>query len=308
MEKQPRTLIEAIRYFSDLDVCTEFVAQLRWNGTPTCERCGSVESYYLAKRRVWTCKGCARQYSVKVGTIFEDSALGLDKWLPAVWLIANSKNGISSHELGRALGVTQKSAWFMLHRIRLAMKAGSLDKMSGTVEVDETYVGGLSKNMHKAVRAEKITGGGMVDKTAVIGALNRGGEVRAEVIENTTAATLTGYVKSNVADDSIVYTDAAPAYNTLRYNFEHGFTDHSLGEYVNGVIHTNGIEGFWALLKRSIKGTYVAIAPKHLGRYVDERAFAYNNRKAHDFQRFQLALTTIAGRRLTYAELTAKEA
>ena len=303
---QPRTLIEAIRYFSDLDVCTEFVAKLRWEDGPVCDRCGGVESYYLAKRRVWKCKACSRQYSVKVGTIFEDSALGLDKWLPAVWLIANSKNGISSHELGRSLGVTQKSAWFMLHRIRLAMKAGSLDKMTGTVEVDETYVGGLSKNMHKAVRAEKITGGGMVDKTAVIGVLNRGGEVRAEVIQDTTAATLTGYVKANVVVDSKVYTDSASAYNTLRYNFEHGFTDHSLGQYVNGIIHTNGIEGFWALLKRSIKGTYVAIAPKHLGRYVDERAFAYNNRTSHDFGRFQLALSTIAGRRLTYAELTGK--
>lgn len=306
-EAQPRTLIEAIRYFADLDVCTEFVAQLRWNGTPVCERCGSVESYYLASRRVWKCKGCKRQYSVKVGTIFEDSALGLDKWLPAVWLIANSKNGISSHELGRALGVTQKSAWFMLHRIRLAMKLGTLEKINGTAEVDETYVGGIAKNMHAVERAAKIKGGGPnSNMTTVIGALERGGSVRAEVIADTTGLTLRGYVKANVKVGTVVNTDSAPAYKALRQEFTHGVVDHSLGEYVNGLVHTNGIENFWSLVKRSIKGTYISVAPFHLERYIDERVFTFNNRKSNDFGRFQLALDTIAGRRLTYAELTGK--
>ena len=307
MEKQPRTLLEAIRYFSDLDVCTQFVAQLRWNGTPTCDRCASVESYYLAKRRVWKCKGCARQYSVKVGTIFEDSALGLDKWLPAVWLIANSKNGISSHELGRSLGVTQKSAWFMLHRIRLAMRGGSVEMFSGVVEVDETYVGGIAKNMHAKERREKhILGGGPSHMTGVIGAVERGGSVTAKVIPDATVPTLQGFVKDNVHRQSVVYTDAHRSYVGLRGDFKHSSVDHGLGEYVNGLVHTNGIENFWSLLKRGLKGTYIAIDPVHLFRYVDERVFTFNNRKDNDFGRFNLALVGIANRRLTYAELTGK--
>src|SRR5665647_944908 len=167
----PETLIEAIRYFTDIDVCTEFVAAMRWPEGPVCERCGGMEHSYLATRRLWKCKACKRQFSVKVGTIFEDSPLGLDKWLPAVWLIANSKNGISSHELGRALGITQKSAWFMLHRIRLAMQDGSFDKIDGIVEVDETFIGGLTKNMHAQKRAELKVGGGTKGKTIVVGAL-----------------------------------------------------------------------------------------------------------------------------------------
>jgi transposase-like protein len=303
---QPRTLLEAIRYFSDLEVCTQFVAQLRWGGTPTCDRCGSVESYYLAKRRVWKCKGCSRQYSVKVGTIFEDSALGLDKWLPAVWLIANSKNGISSHELGRALGVTQKSAWFMLHRIRLAMQSGSIEMFTGTVEVDETYVGGIAKNMHANERKQKVTGGGSTHMTAVIGAVERGGNVTAKVVDDTTLSTLQGFVKENVHRQSVVYTDGARGYIGLGGSFKHASVDHKLGEYVNGIIHTNGIENFWSLLKRGIKGTYISIAPFHLFRYVDERAFTFNHRDNSDYGRFALALDGITGRRVTYAKLTGK--
>jgi len=194
----PTNLVGAIRYFSDLDICTEFVANLRWPSGPVCPRCGCVEYSYLTTRRVWKCKGCKRQYSVKVGTIFEDSPLGLDKWLPAVWLIANSKNGISSHELGRALGVTQKSAWFMLHRIRLAMQTGTFDKLDGAVEVDETFIGGKARNMHKHVRARKITGTGGKDKTVVVGVKQRGGEMRAAVVPDTKGPTLRRHVTENV--------------------------------------------------------------------------------------------------------------
>jgi len=305
-QPQPKTLLEAIRYFSDLNVATDFVAQMKWENGPVCDRCGSVESYHLVKRRVWKCKGCGRQYSVKVGTIFEDSPLGLDKWLPAVWLIANSKNGVSSHELGRALGVTQKSAWFMLHRIRLAMATGTFEKLSGIAEVDETFVGGKATNMHAKQRTEKITGTGGTDKTIVVGVLERGGEVRAEVVPDRKAGTLMDFINENVEPNSTVYTDSHQGYAPVRWNFEHGMTDHSLGEYVNGAIHTNGIENFWSLLKRSIAGTYLSIAPKHLIAYVDERAFAFNNRKTSDFDRFSTVLTQVAGRRLTYAELTGK--
>jgi transposase-like protein len=300
----PLSLIEAVVYFSDKAKASEFVAKMRWaDGIPICPNCDSRDHYYLASRRVWKCKICKRQFSVKVGTIFEDSPLPLTKWLPAVWLLANSKNGVSSHELARAIGVTQKTAWFMLHRIREAMRNGSTDKLSGIVEVDETYVGGVAKNMHAKDRKRRITGGGGVDKTAVIGALQRDGEVRAELITDMSATGLQGYVRDNVADDSKVFTDAASAYKGLRWNFEHGATDHKAGEYVSGIIHTNGIEGFWALLKRSIRGTYIAIAPKHLQAYIDERAFAYNNREDHDLFRFVKTVSQISGRRLTYREL-----
>src|ERR1700719_1362733 len=150
---KPTSLIEEIRYFSDLDVCTDFVANLRWPDGPVCPRCGSTEYSYLTTRRLWKCKGCKKQYSVKLGTIFEDSPLGLDKWLPAIWLLANSKNGISSYELHRALGVTQKTAWFMLSRIRLAMQTKSFTKLKGEVEADETFIGGKRANMHKSKKA-----------------------------------------------------------------------------------------------------------------------------------------------------------
>src|SRR5215213_1739653 len=195
---KPTNLLQAVRYFADLDVCTKFVANLRWPNGPICPRCDGREHSYLTTRRLWKCKSCKKQFSVKLGTIFEDSPLGLDKWLPAVWLAANSKNGISSHELGRALGITQKSAWFMLHRIRLAMQTGSFDQFDGTVEVDETYIGGRARNMHKAERARKITGTGGQDKAKVLGMIERGGKVRAEVITDVKRSTLQGRVREIV--------------------------------------------------------------------------------------------------------------
>jgi transposase-like protein len=221
----PTTLIEAIRYFSDLDVCTDFVAHLRWPNGPACPRCGGVEHSYLTTRRLWKCKGCKKQFSVKVGTIFEDSALGLDKWLPAIWLIANSKNGISSHELGRALGVTQKSAWFMLHRIRLAMHTGSFNKLDGEIEVDETYIGGKARNMHKDVRKRRITGTGGKDKTAVVGIRQRDGETRARVISDNKRSTLHGQIVEHVEPGATVYTDVHRSYSGLDRMYEHETVD-----------------------------------------------------------------------------------
>ncbi|HEX4401051.1 MAG TPA: IS1595 family transposase [Galbitalea sp.] len=305
-ERKPQTLIEAIRYFSDLDVANAFVADLRWSDGPVCDKCGGVETSYLTTRRIWKCKACKRQFSVKVGTIFEDSPLGLDKWLPAVWMIANSKNGVSSHELGRALGVTQKSAWFMLHRIRLAMQTGTFDKFNGIVEVDETYIGGDERNRHAAQKEGKKPGWGGVGKIIVAGALNRGGEVRAEIIPSRRSETLVPFIKANVEQNSTVYTDSLRAYNPIKADFDHDTVDHHIGQYVNGVVYTNGIENFWSLLKRSLKGTYIHVAADHLFRYVDERAFAFNNRKTTDLDRFTIALNNVAGRRLDYKTLTGK--
>jgi transposase-like protein len=307
-KSQPTSLIEAIRYFADLDVCTDFVAALRWPDGPYCPKCGCTEYSYLTTRRIWKCKGCKHQYSVKVGTVFEESRLGLDKWLPAVWLAANSKNGISSHELARALGVTQKSAWFMLHRIRLAMQRESI-MLSGEVEVDETFVGGKAGNMHKSVRERKglSKGGGSIDKTVVLGMRERGtGKVRAEVIPDVQKATLRPAVEQAVKPGSTVYTDQWRGYTGLEGRYDHETINH-LESYVEGRVHTNGIENFWSLLKRGLNGTYVSVEPFHLFRYLDERVFTYNLRDLTDLGRFSAVLAAVSGQRLTYAELIATD-
>ncbi len=301
----PTTLLEAVRYFSDLDVANEFVAKMRWPDGPVCPRCGGVEHSYLTTRRLWKCKACKRQFSVKVGTIFEDSPLGLDKWLPAVWLIANSKNGISSHELARALGVTQKSTWFMLHRIRLAMQTKTFEKLSGTVEADETDIGGKARNMHKHKRAQKIKTRGYTDKTAVLGVVERGGEVRATVVPDNTRKTIQPLVREAVEPGSSLFTDFHGGYHGLGKDYDHRVVDH-LVAYVDGQVHTNVMENFWSLLKRGLHGTYISVQPFHLFRYVDERAFAFNKRELTDLGRFSAVLSEVSGRRLTWAALTGK--
>lgn len=302
----PKNLVEAIRYFSDPNRAFDFVVKMRWaDGRVTCPRCGHDGVSFLTTRRIWKCKGCRRQFSVKVGTIFEDSPLGFDKWLPAIWLIANSKNSISSHELARSLGVTQKSAWFMLHRIREAMASGTFAKMSGTTEVDDTFIGGLAKNMHRNVRKQKITGTGGVDKMVVQGARNRdAGTVTAQVIDREDAATIQGNVYKWVEPGSALFTDTASAYNGLEADYAVKQVNHNRGEYVSGTVHTNGIENYWSLLKRSIKGTQIHVSPDHLHRYVTERTFAYNNRETDDLGRMRTATSGAAGRRLTWNELT----
>lgn len=307
--RDPQTLLEAVRYFSDPDVALDFVRRFRWpNGEPVCPDCGGTEHSFLTTRRIWKCrnKSCRRQFSAKVGTIFEDSPLGWDKWLPAVWLIANSKNSISSHELGRALGVTQKTAWFMLHRIRDAMQTKTFRKLDGTVEADETYVGGKISNMHQKARERRgIEGRGgtpNTGKTAVFGAVERGGHVRAFPVPSTDKTTLGGAVWHNVEVGAELYTDDAPQYRELEQFYAHKHVDHSK-EYVSGSVHTNTVENFWSLLKRAIKGSQVHVAPEHLHRYVTERSFAYNYRDRTDNARMRFALAGAAGKRLTYAQL-----
>lgn len=302
-KKKPTSLIEAIRYFSDQDVCVDFVANLRWPNGPVCPRCEGTEHSFLKTRRIWKCKSCKRQFSVKLETIFEDSALGLDKWLPAIWLAANSKNGISSHELGRALGVTQKSAWFMLQRIRLAMQMRSFDLFVGVIEVDETYIGGKARNMHKRERARKITGTGGHNKAKVVGMIERGGKVRATVVPALDRPTVQGFVRDGVEPGSSVFTDAHGSYSGLDMDYDHRVVDHAEA-YVDGQVHTNYMENFWALLKRGLHGTYVSVQPFHLFRYLDERMFTFNERELDDFGRFSLVVGSVTDRRLTYAELT----
>ena len=306
-KRLPRTLLEAIRYFADLDVATEFVARLRWPDGPRCPDCGKQEHSYISTRRLWKCKNCKRQYSVKVGTIFEDSPIPLDRWLCAIWLIANAKNGISSHELGRAIGLTQKSAWFVLHRIRLAMQTGSFDKFSGEVEVDETYIGGKARFMHKRVHDRKISGSGTVNKMGVIGFKGRErGTVRAYVLDGKRRADLHPAVRENVEPGSMLYTDSNPGYTgELEQDYAHEVVNHA-ETYVRGQVHTNGLENFWSLLKRGLKGTYISVQPFHLFRYIDEQVYRFNGRKAKDYERFEWLLGSVSGRRLTWAALTGK--
>jgi transposase-like protein len=311
MSLQPKTLQAAIQHFSNEDVCIDTVANLRWpNSSPVCPKCQGREHYYLKTQRRWKCKSCARQFSVKVGTIFEDSPIGLDKWLAALWMLVNCKNGISSYEVGRDLGVTQKTAWFMLHRLRLALRDGSFDKLGGNrgpVEADETFVGGKVKNMHADKRIRYNKRGGAFGKTIVMGFLDREARTaRAKVIPNVKRGTLQAEVLANVDKKAKLYTDNAPAYDGLRARFVHEVVDH-VQTYVRGQVHTNGIENFWSLLKRTLSGTYVAVEPFHLDRYLDEQMFRFNNRtEKNDSDRFEMALAQVAGKRLTFAEVTGK--
>jgi transposase-like protein len=300
----PKTLQEAIKYFADPDTCVTFMAMLRWPDGVTCPICEGTAVSYLSTRRLWKCKACKKQFSVKVGTVMEDSPIGLDKWLCAIWLIANAKNGISSCEIHRALGVTQKSAWFLLHRIRLAMQNGTFEKFTGQVEVDETYIGGLARNMHRDKRG-KLGGTGGSGKVAVMGLLERNGKVRAKVLGDTKQHTLQGEVREHVESGAELFTDAHRSYFGLKADYIHQVIDHA-EKYVDGQIHTNGIENFWSLLKRGIKGTYVSVEPFHLFRYLDEQTFRFNTRKGKDADRFIQTVKQVAGKRLTYDELTGK--
>jgi transposase-like protein len=300
--RTPRTLVEAIRYFSDPDTCLAFMIPLRWPDGIRCPRCESESYTFLATRRLWKCKACKKQFSVKVGTIMEDSPIGLDKWLIAIWMIANAKNGISSYEIHRAIGVTQKSAWFLLHRIRLAMQTGTFQKLAGRVEVDETFIGGKARKMHKSKRTEKIKGRGPVGKVVVMGLLERHGEVRTRVVADRGGETVHGGVRDHVEPGSEVFTDALASYPGLDPEYVHQVIDHA-EKYVDGVVHTNGIENFWSLLKRCIHGAYVSIEPFHLFRYLDEGAFRFNTRKDTDRARFTAVARTLADKRLTYANL-----
>ncbi len=310
MNTEPKSLQEAIVYFSNPDSCIAHLVAQRWpDGVVKCPTCGNVKVNYRAHRRTWTCSShhAKREFSIKVGTMMEDSPIGLDKWLTAIWLLTNCKNGISSYEIARDVNVSQKAAWFMLHRIRLAMQDDSFgSKLGGEVEADETFIGGKARNMHLSVKARRITGTGTKDKTAVMGILERGGNVRTIVVSNRKKAVLQAEVKKHVEAGAALYTDALLSYEGLATDYAHKVVDHAV-EYVNGRIHTNGLENFWSLLKRGINGTYVSVEPFHLFRYLDEQTFRYNNRKdMNDAGRFNRVISQIVGKRLTFAELTGK--
>jgi transposase-like protein len=311
----PKTLLEASRYFADKDRALDFLVGMRWPDGVVCPYCNSRNVAFRKAKRVWRCKDCEdrREFSVKVGTIMEDSPIPLDKWLVGMWLIVSAKNGISSYELHRALGITQKSAWFLGHRIRFALQNGSLVSMGNGVvcEVDETFIGGKARNMHFGKR--QVKGTGPIAMTPVMGLLERGtakrhSRVKVAVVATRRKAELQGHVRKYVLKGAEVCTDALASYNGLADNYTHSVIDHA-ERYVDGHIHTNGLENFWSLLKRCIKGTHVSIEPFHLFRYLDEESFRFNERKDKrgDQGRFLTGMQGIAGRRLTYNRLTGKE-
>jgi transposase-like protein len=306
--REPKTLQDAVIYFSSPDNCLRYLVAKRWPKGVICPTCGSENVTFNASRRIWQCSSHhpKRQFSVKVGTIFEDSAIGLDKWLVAVWMITNCKNGISSYEVARSLGVTQKTAWFMMHRIRLALEDETAGKLGGEVEVDETYIGGRARNMHASERRKRITGTGGAGKVAVMGLLQRRGRVRTKVVPNVRKPQLQSEVRENVRPGSKVFTDALQSYNGLEREYIHQVIDHAEA-YAQENVHTNGLENYWSLLKRGIRGTYVSVEPFHLFRYLDEQAFRFNNREYPDDRgRFDLAMSQVMGKRLTWNRLTGK--
>jgi transposase-like protein len=308
----PRTLQAAIEHFSDKDVAHGYAVMMRWPDGIFCPFCNSQEYSYIRTRRIWKCKTCRKQFSARIGTIFEDSPLSMSKWFVAIWMLVNCKNGVSSYELHRAIGVTQKTAWFMLHRVRRAIKAKSFDKkLAGIVEADECFIGGLFKNMHEskkqAIRdANTPNKRGGIGKTIVQAVVERNGEVRAQIIDSLDTDTKLAFLKKNVEDGAKLMTDEGSASPEFGETFIHDFVNHEI-EYVNGNCHTNNVEGFWSMLQRCLSGTYISVEPFHLSAYVDEQAFRYNLRKEDDSDRFVKALAMAPTARLTYKELIGAE-
>ncbi|HZR27295.1 MAG TPA: IS1595 family transposase [Terriglobales bacterium] len=312
MKPEPKSLQEAIIYFADPDNCINYLAVRRWPKGVVCPTCGSDSVKFNASRRIWQCAShhAKRQFSIKVGTIFEDSAIGLDKWLTATWMLTNCKNGISSYEIARDVKVTQKTAWFMMHRIRLAVQDESFGKLGGDgkhIEVDETFIGAKARNIHKNKRTHKL---GMANKAMVLGVLERGGNIRARVAKDRSASAVCDIVREHVVPETKVFTDKLLSYKELEGDYVREVIDHAEG-YVRGQVHTNGLENFWSLLKRGLHGTYVSVEPFHLFRYLDEQVFRFNHRatkknKVTDADRFNLAISKIVGKRLTFAQLTGK--
>ncbi len=276
----PNTLQGLLRHFADETRAFEYMKRVRWpDGNVTCSHCNSARHSFLTTRKIWKCLDCRKQFTIRLGTIFEDSPIKFSTWIAATWLIANAKNGISSYEIARALGVCQKTGWFMLQRIRLAMQNGSIIKenLKGIIEVDESFIGGKARNMHAHKRRENIRGTANKDLTPVQGLLERGtrnaaSRVVMQVVETTKPGELQGNIRNYVLKGSEVHTDSLPSYKELADEYSHETFDHAQS-YVRGNVHTNGLENFWSLLKRTIRGTYVNVEPFHLFRYLAEQAF-----------------------------------
>lgn len=299
------SIVEVIERFSDEKKCREHLAQMRWNGEAKCPYCNHAKIYKYADHIRYKCSKCRQIFTVTVGTVFENSKISLRKWFLAIYTETCHKKGISSHQLGRDIGVTQKTAWFMLHRIRLTFKSKFSKKLFGLIEADETVVGGLEKNKHAHRKTKGTQGRSTKVKSAVIGIIKRGGEVRVATVQDVGINTLHAFIKENVHQNSLICTDEWRGYNGLaKQNFNHLRINHSKGQYARGIAHTNSIENFWSQLQRGIVGIYHSVSRKHLHRYCESFVFRYNTRKINQRIRFDVVLSQ-CNIRLKYNELIA---
>jgi len=297
----PTTLTEAIEHFAGPDRALAFMVGMRWPDGVTCPRCDCERVSFLKSRRIWKCMGCRKQFSVKVGTIMEDSPLPLKKWLTCMWLIANANNGVSSYEAARSIGVTQKTAWFMLHRIRHALRLDDLP-LDGEVEVDETHIGARAPRMNARARKRHEAKRPGAEKTVAQNIVQRGGGSRSRVVPDTSRHQLQGRVRADVVPGSTVYKDEHASYVGLVGEYAQLTVNHGAGQYVSGAAHVQNAENYWALFKRCVKGTWVNISPEHADAYLAEQDFRYTARKTDDGSRMMATAMLAPGKRLTWKD------
>lgn len=304
MLKSFNSLIEMMEKIPDEQAAIDHITAIRWKNGAFCPHCGSLRVYHFSDDRTHKCGDCRKRFSIRVGSIFEDSKLPLRKWLLAIWLITSHKKGIASTQLAKDIGITQKSAWFVTQRLREAARTQSFNRpLADDVESDETFIGGKEKNKHAWQRTGGKQGG--AGKIAVLGLLERGGELRTMVTPSLRKGDVQGAIRAHVGKGAGLYTDEHPAFNGLGSDYVHLRVNHSAGEYVRSIIiHTNGIEGVWALFKRQIVGTHHYLSPKHIGRYLSEMTWRFNARTMEEGERVNALIAQTAGR-LTYKDLIA---